>query len=123
MWIAGVDSRQRAAAIATSAKRREVIGRAGGLVHDRAHNVVVPTVRVVIQNHDCCAVPVFALLKEVNDVDYECLLVDRIGITGMAILIRRSLQETDRRKVPCFHRCIEVVHVVVVIRWTVVSDL
>ena len=48
-------------------------------------------------------------------MDDEGLLVERIGVTGVAILIAGGLQEADGREVAGVDRIVEVVHVVLVI--------
>ncbi len=84
--------------------------------------MVIPAVGIVVQDHDSRAVPIIGLFEGVDHIDDECLLIHRVGITSMAILKADCLKETDCRKFPCFHRCIKVIDVVVVIRRTVVSD-
>src|SRR6202043_367518 len=68
--------------------------------------VVVPAVRVVIGDDDGGVLPVGLLLQEVDQLNRSGLLIERIGIAGMAILVSRHLDVRDRRVVAGFHRII-----------------
>ena len=61
------------------------------------------------------------LLQEVDGVHDERLLVERIGVAGVAILIAGGLQEADRREVAGVDRVKEVVHVVLVVAGVAVA--
>ena len=86
-----------------------------GLVHDRTHLVVVPAVRVVVGDDHSGIRPVLLLLQEIDNVDDERLLVQRIGVAGVAVLVARRLQEADRGEVTGFDGIVEVVRIVLVI--------
>ena len=78
-------------AIAACARAGKRVCRTGGLVDDRGHLVVIPTVGIVIGDHDGGVVPLAAvLLQEIDDVNDERLLVERIGIAGVGVLISRQ---------------------------------
>ena len=51
----------------------------------------VMTTAVLLQSVDC--------FQEVDRVHDECLLVQRIGVAGVAVLISRCLQEADGRQI------------------------
>ena len=87
----------------------------GGLVHDRTHLVVIPAVRVVVGDDHGGVGPVLLLLQEVDNVDDERLLVERIGVAGVAVLVARRLEEADCRKVAGVNGVEEVVRVVLVV--------
>ena len=118
----GIGAGKRGAAVTTSVGSREGVRRGSGLVDDRGHNVVVPTVRVVIQNHYCSALPERRFLEEIDHVYDEGLLVQRVRIAGVAILERWSLQEVYGWEVAGAHGSIEVIDVIVVIRLTTVTN-
>ena len=77
-------------------------------VGDRRKDVVVPTVRVVVRDDDRGVAPVFRLLDGVDFVDEEVLLVDRVGVTRMAVLVLAGLEEADRRQRTRLQRLLEV---------------
>jgi hypothetical protein len=60
--------------------------------------VVVPAVGVVIGDDDRRARPVRGLLQRVDLVDDELLLVDRVGVGGVAVLVAGRLEEADCRE-------------------------
>ena len=84
--------------------------------------MVVPAIRIVVQNHHGGAVPFFLLLQEVDDFDQEMLFIDGVRVTGMAILISGRLYEIDGREVAGFDRSEKVVGVIFVVGGTVISD-
>src|SRR5207253_10607160 len=63
------------------------------LVDDRSHHVIVPAVRVVVRDDHRRVVPEGGALEVVDGGDDEFLLVERIGVTGMAVLVCRGLEE------------------------------
>ena len=77
--------------------------------------MVIPAVGIVIVDEHRSRFPVPRLLQEIQDLGYECLLVERIGIAGVRILVARSLQEADRGHVAGVDRSIEVGNVVLVV--------
>ena len=77
--------------------------------------MVVPAVGVVIEDDHGDLRPFRALLQRVDDMHEEILLVERVGIAGMAVLERRCLQEAHRRQVVGTERIEEVVNVVIVV--------
>ncbi len=66
----------------------------GGLVHDRTHLVVIPAVRVVVGDDHSGTRPVLLLLQKIDNIDDERLLVQRIGVAGVAILVARRLEDS-----------------------------
>ncbi len=123
MQVAGIDSRQGGAAVAAGSGAGERISRAGRLIHNRPHLMVIPAVGVVIDDHDRSVIPIRRLLQEVDHVHDKRLLVERIGISGVPVLISLRFQEADRWEVTVLHRRKEVIDVVLVIGRTVMSDL
>src|SRR6266568_2922666 len=83
-------------------------------VHDHRGLVVVPAVGVVVGDHDRGGPPELGLLDLVDRVHQEVLLVQRVGVAGVAVLVLRRLQEADRRHVPGAERGVEVRQVVLV---------
>jgi hypothetical protein len=62
--------------------------------------VIVPAVGIVIGDHDHRMRPIVAaLLQKVDHLNDEGLLVERIGVAGVAVLIGRSLQKAYCREV------------------------
>ena len=84
--------------------------------------MVVPAIRIVVQNHHGGAFPFFLLLQEVDDFDQEMLFIDGVRVTGVAILISGRLYEIDGREVAGFDRGEKVVGVIFVVGGTVISD-
>ena len=68
------------------------------LIDYRSENVIVPAVGVVVGDDDRGVFPVLAIGDGVDHTDVEDLLVNGIGISGMAVLIRGGLQVGDSRK-------------------------
>ena len=60
--------------------------------------MVIPAVRIVVHDHDRRVLPIRRILKEVDDVHDELLLIERIGITGVTVLIACGFQEADGRE-------------------------
>ena len=52
----------------------------------------------------------------------KCLLVERVGVAGVAVLVGRRLQEADRRHVPVLERLVEQGQVVLVVGLVGVTD-
>ncbi len=63
------------------------------------------------------------LLQEVDDLNDESLLIQRVRIACMAVLVPRSLQKAYRREVPRFYRGEEVVRIVLMVRLIVVEPI
>src|SRR5437588_9547627 len=63
------------------------------LVDDRSHHVIVPAVRVVVRDDHRRVVPEGGALEVVDGGDDEFLLVERIGVAGMAVLVCRGFEE------------------------------
>src|ERR1035438_8888755 len=91
-------------------------------VHHRHDLVVVPAVGVVPGDHDGRGLPVLGLLDLVDRVHQERLLVQRVGVAGMAVLVLRGLQVADRWHVPVGERGVEVGQVVLVVGLVGVAD-
>ena len=89
----------RVRSVAASARTSERVSRAGRVVDDRAHLMVVPTIGIIVHNHDHSAFPLRPLLEEVDRADDEVLFVKRIRVAGMAVLVGRSLEEAYLGKV------------------------
>src|SRR5580704_516418 len=84
--------------------------------------MVVPTVGVIVVDYHRRAVPIRLALQEINYIDDELLLVQWIGVTRMAILVSRRLQETHRGKVPGLNSRVEIQNVILVIRAIRLTD-
>jgi hypothetical protein len=88
-------TRKSASSSSALAGSSEGVHGPGGLVDDRTHLVVVPAVRVVVGDDHSSTRPVLLLLQKVDNVDHERPLVERIGVTGVAVLVARRLQIAD----------------------------
>ncbi len=93
-----------------------------GLADDGRHDVVVPAVGVVVGEDDGHVLPLRQLLQAVEGLDQEALLAEGIGITGVAVLIRRRLEVADLRQVPGLRGQPEVAQVVLMIGLVVMPD-
>ena len=60
--------------------------------------MVVPAIRIVIGDYDGCVLPFRRVLKKINYLYQERLLIERIGITGMPILIGGQPLENSPRE-------------------------
>ena len=58
----------------------------------------------------------------IDGVDQERLLIDRIGIPRVTILISRSLQKANRRKIPRHSCSKEILQVILMIGRTIIAD-
>jgi hypothetical protein len=58
------------------------------LIHDWTEDVVVPAVGVVVGDDNRRILPVLAVSDGVDHTDVEDLLVNGIGVAGMAVLVR-----------------------------------
>ena len=85
--------------------------------------MVVPAVRIVIHDYYRGAVPSGERLQEVDRLDEECLLVERIGISGMPVLVSRGFEEADGGKISDGGGSEEVQRVVLVVGRPGVADL
>ena len=56
-----------------------------GLVYDRIHSVIVPTIGIVVRDDDNQVPPFRTSLKPVDGLNEKCLLIDRIGISRVTI--------------------------------------
>ena len=84
--------------------------------------MVVPAVRVVVGDDDRGALPLLGLLQRVDLLDQEVLLVDRVGVAGVAVLVLTGLEEADRGQVAVPERLAEVGQVVLVVGLVGVAD-
>ena len=98
MSIGRVYARQRARSITAASGTGKSVPAAAGLVHDRAHLVVVPAVGIVIGDDHGRVFPFGRALQKVDYLDGKCLLIERIGISGVPVLIRRQLSENSQRE-------------------------
>ena len=85
-------------AVAARPGAGEGVGHGGGRVARRARGVVVPAVGVVVGDDDGRGGPGRGLLQGVDLVDEEALLVERVGVGGVAVLVARGLAEADGRQ-------------------------
>src|SRR5260370_3122219 len=91
------------------------------LVENRPDLMVVPSIGIVVHNHDHCAAPLGPRLQEVDHIDHEGLLIQWVGITSMPVLVSRRLEETYGREIARFDRSIKVVYIIIVVCRTGVS--
>ena len=85
--------------------------------------MVVPAVGVVVGNDDGSTGPEGLGFQCVDHVHNECLLVQRIRVSGMGILVSRRLQEADCGKITRCECIVKVVNVVLMIsRIPLLSD-
>ena len=89
-------------------------------IHDGV-GVIVPAIRVVIEDDDGGRFPVRALFDLVDRVGDEFLLVERVGVAGVAVLIGRRLEEAHGREVAGLQGRPEVGHVVLVVGAAVIA--
>src|SRR5271170_1273740 len=84
--------------------------------------MVVPAVGIVIRNHHCGTTPGGQAFQEVDRVHDESLLVKRVGISGVAVLITRSLKEAHGRKIASGSGGVEILDIVLVVGPALMSD-
>jgi len=77
--------------------------------------VIVPAVGVIPGYDNSRVFPAGLLLQEVHHFHHESLLVQRIGVTGVAVLERRCFQVGNRGVVTGFNSRVEVVDIIFVI--------
>ena len=77
--------------------------------------MIVPAVGVIPGDDHGGVLPARLLLQEVDQRDGAGLLVQRIGVAGMAVLIGGQLDERHRREVAGLHRVVEVLQVILVV--------
>src|SRR5262245_43497545 len=92
-----VDAGKSKRAVAAKARGGKSIGSSGGLIEHGTHLMVIPSIGIVVQDHDRGIVPVPGTLEEVDGVDDERLLIQRVGITCVAVLKTGRLEEADFR--------------------------
>src|SRR5207248_3066002 len=110
--VGRINARQGSCAIAASSGPSQCICASVRGVNDRSNLMIVPTIGVVIEDHDCCAAPGRLPLKEIDQIHDEGLFVQRIGITGVAVLVGGCLNEVDGRKVAGRYSSEEVIDIV-----------
>src|SRR5207248_135357 len=79
------------------------------------HDMVVPTVGVVVCNDYRGVTPFWLRLKKVDDVNQELLLIERVRVARVSVAVSRSFQERHSGEVSRFHRGIEIPNVVLMI--------
>ena len=109
---AGEDRR----AVATDAVAIERVDRPDRRVDDRAHEVVVPAIGVVPREQHRGVLPLRPALQIVQHPHEKRLLVDRIGVAGVAVLIGRRLEKRHRGEVSGIERREKVGEIVLVVR-------
>ena len=70
---------------AASSRTGQIVVAHIGLVYDRIHSVIVPTIGIVVRDDDSQVPPFRTSLKPVNGLNEKCLLIDRIGISRVTI--------------------------------------
>src|SRR6185437_1359477 len=83
------------------------VERGVGAVHDLRRLVVVPAVGVVVGDHDRGGLPERRLLDLVDGVHQERLLIQRVGVAGVAVLVPGCLEEADLGHVAGRERLVE----------------
>src|SRR5579862_1021356 len=105
VWIRRrIEARQRRLTRTARTGAGKKISRTGRLVHDRSHLVVVPSVGVIVQDHDRRALPGRQPLQQVNRLNQEGLLVQWIGVAGVTVLIARCFEEAYGRQISAHRR-------------------
>ena len=84
--------------------------------------MVIPTVRIVIHDDKSGAPPFRVGLEKVDQPHHQVLLVQRIGITGMTVLIRLGLQEANGGEISCSNRGKKILQVVLVVGRSTVAN-
>src|SRR5260370_26701083 len=69
------------------------------LVENRPDLMVVPSIGIIVHYDNGCAAPFGPGSQEVDQVDYEGLFIQRLGIPRMSVLVRRCLEEVHRREI------------------------
>src|SRR5215469_14454190 len=123
MKVRGIYARQCERSRAAGTRSGESIVGTGGLIHDRPHLMVVPTIRVIVENDDRSAAPCGLLLQKVDQIHDEGLFIQRIRVSGVAVLESLRLQKTHSREIARLNSGEEIVEIVLVIRGTLVPDL
>src|SRR5215831_1368020 len=85
--------------------------------------MVVPAVGIVIEDEDGCALPCGLLLQEVDEIYQESLLIERIRVSGMAVLVSLRLDETHRWETPRTHSLVKILQIVIMVGRTGMPDL
>ena len=85
-------------------------------IDDRAHLVVVPAIRVIIEDDDRRGLPERRLHNRIHRVDKKRLLQQRVGVAGMTVLRGNRFHKTDRRQIAGRKRIKEIVQIVLVVR-------
>jgi len=85
--------------------------------------MVIPPIGIVVQNHNCGTPPARLFLQHVEEVHDEILLIQRVGVAGVAILVGRGLNKADRWQVAVLYCIVEPGDVVTVVGRTIVSYL
>src|SRR5260370_19961379 len=85
------------------------------LVENRPDLMVVPSIGIIVHYDDGCAAPFGPGSQEVDQVDYEGLFIQRVGIPRMSVLVRRGLEEVHGRKIARADRGVKVVEVILMV--------
>ena len=93
-----------------------------GLTDDGWHDVIIPTIGVIVSYNHCGFLPLVGLLQAVDGLYNEGLLIQRIGVSRVSILISGGLQEAHRRKIAGVHCRPEVFQIVLVIGLVLMAD-
>ena len=85
--------------------------------------MVIPAVRIVIQDDDGGVAPLGRAHDRIDRVDDEGLLIERIRIAGVPVLIGGRLDDADRRQVTGLQRGEKQRQVVLMIRLVGLADV
>src|SRR5579859_738857 len=108
---------------AAAAWRSECVVWIVRLAQDRAEQVVVPAVGVVVGDDNCRGVPARKLLKAVDGLYQERLLVQRIGVASVAVLVTGRLEVANGRQFVRICRGPEIRQIILVIGRPRMPDL
>src|SRR5258708_31654987 len=114
MRVRWVEARESGGRSAASTRSGQSVGRASRSIDDRPDLMVVPSVGVVIHDYHRRAVPSGQLFQKVDRIYQESVLVQRVGVSGVAVLIAGCLQETHCRQIASGRRAEETISVVLV---------
>ena len=75
MSVSAIHTRQRAVAIAAATGACQRVGTPSGLIDDGTHLVVVPSIRIIVSNHDGRVFPFRPILEEIDYLHEKRLFV------------------------------------------------
>src|SRR5215471_3803901 len=122
MRVRGIHAGECGIRVSAHANAREEVCCSRRGVYDRPHLMVVPAIGIVVHDDYRGAALSGLLLQKVEERHQEHLLVQRIGVSGMTVLISGCFDETYSREIARAHGTVKIGQIITMVGRAIVPD-